>query len=207
MTVTMQSSTLSSLSPRITVYNAAVQRLAQAYASNSFGATVSVTITGVTAGQGYYFRASAAPGAGAVGAYGLLVNFGATPQAAIAPPNTVVAQQPYQGGGSIFLRTGGGGAPGDASDPPTLVRIGDDVVQGDALMASSQLPEPRLIVLGSAAPVPGGPTRPPVIFFHPGRFGGFTPALLQALDGELATWTGTAFDPFGTDPTPHWRSS
>jgi hypothetical protein len=128
MTVRMQSSTLSSLSPRITVYNAAQQGLAQAYASNSFGATLSVTITVVAPGQGYYLRASAAPGYGAVGAYGLLVNFGSSPQAAIAPPNTVVAQQPDQGGGSMAESSGG-----QDIEEPGWIRVGTLRGYGEAL--------------------------------------------------------------------------
>ena len=38
--------------------------------------------------------------AGPVGGYGLLLNFGSQSQSPIPPPNTVVAQQPDQGGGT-----------------------------------------------------------------------------------------------------------
>jgi Matrixin len=94
MVVTMQSSGLSSLIPKVTVYNGNLQGAVLATGS-SYGATVSVTISGVTPGQTWYIKAMAAvSGAGGIGSYGLLVNFCSSPQAAIAPPFTVVAAQP-----------------------------------------------------------------------------------------------------------------
>ncbi len=96
MVVTMQSSGLSSLIPKVTVYNGNLQGAVLATGSN-YGDTVSVTISGVTPGQTWYIKAmAAASGAGDIGSYGLLVNFGSSPQAAIAPPSTVVAAQPSQ---------------------------------------------------------------------------------------------------------------
>ncbi len=103
LTVTMQSSNLSSLSPRVMVYSAGLQLRGQAAAANSYGATVTTTVTGVTAGQGYYIRALAAnTGPGSTGSYGLLVNFGGPAMAPVAPPVTTVAAQPDQGGGSLL---------------------------------------------------------------------------------------------------------
>ena len=96
MVVTMQSSGLSSLIPKVTVYNGNLQGAVLATGSN-YGDTVSVTISGVTPGQTWYIKAmAAASGAGNIGSYGLLVNFCSSPQAAIAPPCTVVAAQPSQ---------------------------------------------------------------------------------------------------------------
>ena len=96
MVVTMQSSKLSSLIPKVTVYNGNLQGAVVATGS-TYGATVSVTISGVTPGQTWYIKAMAAvSGAGNIGSYGLLVNFRSSPQAAIAPPYTVVAAQPSQ---------------------------------------------------------------------------------------------------------------
>ena len=52
----------------------------------------------VIPGQTYYILGqSAQPGPGQNGAFGLLVNFGTSPQAPIAPSYTTVAQQPDQG--------------------------------------------------------------------------------------------------------------
>ena len=96
MVVTMQSSGLSSLIPKVTVYNGNLQGAVVATGSN-YGDTVSVTISSVCPGQTWYIKAmAAASGAGDIGSYGLLVNFGSSPQAAIAPPSTVVAAQPSQ---------------------------------------------------------------------------------------------------------------
>ncbi len=101
LTVSMQSTNLSSLSPKILVYNGSLAGLTSASAANTFGATVTATVTGVTAGQKYYFKCMAANGGTtAIGAYGLLVNFGTGTMSPVAPPNTTVASQPDQGTGS-----------------------------------------------------------------------------------------------------------
>jgi hypothetical protein len=98
LSVTMQSSGLSSLSPKVILYNSSVVGLTCAQAPNSYGATVTASYS-VTAGQGYYIKAMAA-NAGTNGAYALLINFGGPSMPSVAPPNTVVVQQPDQGGGS-----------------------------------------------------------------------------------------------------------
>jgi hypothetical protein len=96
MVVTMQSSGLSSLIPKVTVYNGNLQGAVLATGSN-YGDTVSVKISGVCPGQTWYIKAMAAcSGPGNIGSYGLLVNFGSCSQAAIAPPSTVVAAKPSQ---------------------------------------------------------------------------------------------------------------
>ena len=87
MVVTMQSSGLSSLIPKVTVYNGNLQGAVVATGSQ-YGDTVSVNISSVAPGQTWYIKAMAAfSGPGNIGAYGLLVNFGSCPQAAIAPPS------------------------------------------------------------------------------------------------------------------------
>ena len=97
----MQSSGLSSLSPKVVLYSSTQKGLTQAVAANTFGATVTATVTGVTAGQQFYIKTQAANGGiTGAGGYGLLVNFGTGTMPPIAPPNTVVASQPGQGGGS-----------------------------------------------------------------------------------------------------------
>jgi len=53
----------------------------------------------VQAGQTYLIRASGNAAGDSTGGFGLEVNFGSATQPPIAPPNTVVAQQPNQGGG------------------------------------------------------------------------------------------------------------
>ena len=109
LTVTMQSTNLSSLAPRLTLYNSSDQGLGQALSTN-YGATVSFTISNVTAGQVYYIRCGpASTGAGSNGAFGLQVQMGTAAPAAIAAPNTVVTSQPDHGGGTYFLSKGAHG--------------------------------------------------------------------------------------------------
>jgi hypothetical protein len=98
MTVTMQSAALSSVAPKLIAYNSAHTPLA--LAAGNIGGTATVVVTGVARGQTYFFRASAASAPGAFGAFGMLVNCGSLAQGPIAPPNTAVASQPDQGGGS-----------------------------------------------------------------------------------------------------------
>ena len=118
MTVTTQSSNLSLLSPKVQVYNSSLSLLAQGGTTASMSATVSVS-TSAQAGQGYYIKVLSAGGPGAIGSYGLLVNFASGPQAAIAPPKTMVAQQPDGAGG-----TSNDNAP---TSPDNLLSILDDV--------------------------------------------------------------------------------
>src|SRR5262249_41084110 len=81
MTVSMQTTALSSLAPRVTVYNSSGQGLAQDVNTNGYNSTAVVRISNVTPGQVYYIRAAAAnAGAGSVGSYGLLINFGSKTQ-------------------------------------------------------------------------------------------------------------------------------
>jgi Matrixin len=99
MSVTVQSSNLSSLSPKLQVYNSSLGLVGQAGTVASLGATVTVS-TSVQPGQGYYIKVLAASGPGPIGGYGLLVNFGSQPQSKISPPDTTVAQQPSESGGT-----------------------------------------------------------------------------------------------------------
>jgi hypothetical protein len=145
MTVSVQSTNLSELSPKVTIYNSSVQGIAQAASPYTYGSTATVTILPVLPGQVYYIRAMAAnTGATGVGAYGLLVNFTALPQSPIAPPNTVVASAPDQGGGTSPQTTGHGhrhphhshAHAGGLADQLGTVHAGTLSGQGDFLMAT-----------------------------------------------------------------------
>jgi hypothetical protein len=107
MTVTMQSTGLSSLNPRLYLHNSSFQILSTAYVPGAYGATVSLTLTGVSPNQVYYVRCtSAAGGVTGVGAYGLQLNFTGGSMAPIAPPVTTVAQQPNSDGSWSLERKG-----------------------------------------------------------------------------------------------------
>jgi hypothetical protein len=95
MTVTVQSTTLSSLAPRVGVYNGS-KTLLGSIGTSSLGGSVTMIVNGVSPGQVYYIRAVGNVTPGSFGAYGLLVNFGSGSQSTIQPPNTVVAQQTDQ---------------------------------------------------------------------------------------------------------------
>jgi hypothetical protein len=146
MTVSIQATNLSSLAPRVTVYNASGQGLAQAMNANGYGTTATLTINNVSPGQVYYIRATAAnTGAGSVGSYGLLVNFGSAAQAPIPGLTTVVASQSDAGGGSsaetIGPRRSWRWGPGKQvldgiSDDSGVVHFGTLSGYGDELMAS-----------------------------------------------------------------------
>ena len=101
MVVTEQSSNLSMLSPDLWVYKptGAVPQPLGSVVSTAYGATVSYSLSGVQPGQTYLIREFGNPAADSTGAFGLEVNFGSVTQPPIAPPNTVVPQQPDQGGG------------------------------------------------------------------------------------------------------------
>jgi len=98
MTVRMQSTGLSSLSPRLHILNASSQTIATAIAAvTDYGATVSLTVNGLVAGQTYYIRALPSnSGPSGAGAYGLQVNFGSDIQPPIPPPVTTVPEAPDQ---------------------------------------------------------------------------------------------------------------
>ena len=108
MTVSMQSTGLSSLTPTVMVYDAQLRGLAIA-SGTTYGGTATVTIPNVQPGRAYFIRAvPGVNGPTGAGTYGLLVNMGSSPIAPIAPPNTTVPEQPDQGGGAIGLETNKG---------------------------------------------------------------------------------------------------
>lgn len=106
MVVTDQSSNLSMLSPSLWVYSSGTTLPVSigSVSSTAYGATVSYAVSGVQPGQTYFIRAYGNAAANPTGAFGLEVNFGSATQAPIAPPNTVVPQEPNQGGGIGLLQ-------------------------------------------------------------------------------------------------------
>lgn len=166
MNVTVQSSSLSSLSPGVWVYNSALLYQNKAMAPQSYGATATAAITNVAPGNGYYIKVVGADyGGSGQGTYGLLVNFSNNPQSPIAPPNTIVAAQPDQGGGGWSDSSGGhkngngngndnsqGDEDGQGAnfDLPMIIDAGTLHGYGDAMLASDA---PALAPPGVAKPV------------------------------------------------------
>jgi predicted Zn-dependent protease len=101
ITVTMQSTNLSELSPKVLLFDGTLHGIAMASASTGIGATVTVSASGIQPGQKFYIRTQAGAGGNlATGGYGLQVNFGGGTMNPVTPPNTYVASVPDQGGGS-----------------------------------------------------------------------------------------------------------
>ena len=149
ISVTMQSTNLSSLSPRIVLYDGSQHGLSQASAANTFGATVTASALGVHAGQKYYVRCVSAGGGAGTGAYGLQVNFGAGTINPISPPNTTVAWAPDQGGGSANEGTGDMGT----------VQLGSLVAAGDSLTVNATF-QRAIDIVNSGGVAPGSFTSP-----------------------------------------------
>ncbi len=121
----VQSQNLSELSPRVQIYNSALQGLAQASASPYAYGAWTYAYANVTAGQTYYIRvmASSALDTGS-GAYALQINMGPQGLYLIAPPVTATYAQPDQaGGGGIFEKVAT-----SASEPYVPLDFTPDVV-------------------------------------------------------------------------------
>ncbi len=108
MTVSMQSTNLSLLAPRLQVYSSALQGLVDV-AGTPYGSTVTATINGVNPGSGFYIRAITSTGGPSSGSYGLLVNFSTQPIDPINPPDTTVPEGESSGGSSNLDNHGNGG--------------------------------------------------------------------------------------------------
>src|SRR5262249_44332208 len=88
MTVTVQSTNRSSLTPGRTVYNASLKSVGSATGGN-YGDTVRVSVSGVKPGQVWYIKAMAGiTGPAGIGSYGLQINFGTSPLSPIPMPDT-----------------------------------------------------------------------------------------------------------------------
>ena len=210
LVATVQSSNLSSLSPQVSVYTTGLQLLGSA-SSTSFGATVSVSIPGVQAGQIYLVRANGNAAGSPTGGFGLELNFGSASQPPIAPPNTVVPQQPNQGGGSQeaevgLLEIGNLTAWGNML-PGNLPNIGSGVIEVPlnplqlsvqtsvdqssaidglaALVAGTNIAQPQLIG-GWVSLTATGSQNPSTLD------SGSTPSTLQAVDYLIMNWNDQA---------------
>jgi Matrixin len=204
---TVQSSNLSSLSPKVYVYTTSLGMIGSA-SSSSFGAAASVTISGVQAGQTYLVRAFGNSAGSPTGGFGLELNFGSVYQPPIAPPNTVVPQQPDRGGGSDqeaevgLLEIGNMNALGNVLSG-VLPNIGSGVIQVPlnplqlsvqtsadqssatdglaALVDGTNFAQPQLVGGGVGLTLTGSQT--------PGTIdSGSTPSILQAMDYLIMNW-------------------
>jgi hypothetical protein len=102
LTVKVQSSGLSLLSPLVKIYDAAQVEIASASGLNQYGATLTATAT-ITPGALYYVMVDGADNtAFGTGKYALTLNFGTGPSPTVPLPNTQTANgSPIQCGGGI----------------------------------------------------------------------------------------------------------
>jgi hypothetical protein len=115
MVVRMQSTNLSLLSPWLAVYNAGATTILGQASSTAWGDTITVTINNVSPGQVYDIKCKGATtGDSGFGAYGLQVNFGSQSQPPVKAPDTTMAEQADQGGGTM-AETSDGSDQGDGT--------------------------------------------------------------------------------------------
>jgi len=109
MTVNVQSAGLSLLRPDVTIYDALGNVLNWSAAGEVFdGSTVSLSVTGVTAGQTYYVQVMGADmTAFGTGKYALAVNMGTGAMPAVTLPGTLTANgTPLSGSGGLANYSG-----------------------------------------------------------------------------------------------------
>jgi Matrixin len=159
MSVTLQSSNLSSFAPGVYILNSSLSIIADSTAPTTYGATLpppqtpSQLSVSVSAGQKYYIKVASAGTYGRVGSYGLEVNFGTQALPGIAPPNTLV---PEQSDGSVeytnsaLIVRGGNSTAGSYLTDLTSVSLGSYTGWADAYS-----------VAGATVPTPIQSTPPP----------------------------------------------
>ncbi|AMV37232.1 matrixin family metalloprotease [Planctomyces sp. SH-PL62] len=101
---TVQSTNLSLLAPRVTVFDASLNSKGDKYLYG-YGGTAKVDVTNVTAGQGFFIRVAGGFG-GSTGAFALQINFSANDMPPVAPPYTKVPYQMGTGGGISTMAQG-----------------------------------------------------------------------------------------------------
>ncbi len=103
-TLNLQSAGLSLFTPGVTIYAADQSTvLGSVTDSGVYGATLSVTINGVTAGEQFYVKVTGADSTVfSTGAYALAMNFGTNSMPTVPVANTTTANgNPLQGGGGV----------------------------------------------------------------------------------------------------------
>jgi hypothetical protein len=167
--VQVQSQGLSLLAPVLTVY-ASDQHTVLGYASgaNKYGATLTVTLNNVTAGQTYYVKVNGTSSPANTGAYALTLNLGTGDMPEVTLPNTQTPNgDPISGGGGLPQLAGDDGdgpavdrfrpARTPVADPSTAADVGSTAVRQAALLAATHfVPAPAAAL--AAAPGLAGRT-------------------------------------------------
>jgi hypothetical protein len=154
MTIRVQSSGLSLLDPKLTVYAAdQTTVLGTATGSGEQGNTLTVTVSGISAGQQFYIKVAGATSTSfGTGACALTLNLGTGPAPTVPLPNTQLLDgNPIHGTGGLPQDSGDGddnGGPGQAGLPlpggsaptpsPSPLAAAPPVGVGAALQAPGQ---------------------------------------------------------------------
>ncbi len=192
LTVQMQSTGLSSLTPAISVYDVSLN-LKGTVDGTAYGDTATITVPGVSAGQAYFIRLSSSSG-GWTGAYGMQVNFGNYAMTPFPPPYTVVASQVGGPGGFIPMTADVGAEPDE-----DLIRIGDLAGNGDALtVAAFGDRTASWSAFAAPSPTPGAPWSMANAQNASAGWWGGSWISVNALDDALSSWGRDGDDAFPT---------
>ena len=158
LTISMQTTGLSQLSPRVVLFDGSLRGLngVSAYSAGS-GATATLTYSPVYPGQVYYIKALAAQaGPSGAGAYGMQVNLTGASLNPLPPPNTAVATQPDSGTNPAEAETTHGrrGPAPAAAEPPVV--IGTLSGNGDGLTVAPRRGTPAATTHGHHPKGPAG---------------------------------------------------
>ncbi len=204
MVVTEQASNLSMLSPSLWVYTPGTGLPVPigTISSAAYGATVSYSVSGVQAGQNYLIRAFGDSAGDSTGGFGLEVNFGSASQAPIPPPNTLVLQQPDQGGGVSDGIMEGSRAPqdikiGNLSGPGDVFSMtasrspyaGSQAAQSSSAVATDAVAP--LVAVATAQPAVKSTVAPAAAGQASSSSSVSTSAALQAVDATILGWSVT----------------
>jgi predicted Zn-dependent protease len=178
MTVQVQSSGLSLLAPKLSVYDANQTLLGTVSSTSKTGATLSITSLPVLAGQQFYVKVQGADTtAFGTGAYALSLSFSLLPAPTVASPNTQTPNgNPLMGGG------------GSAEESPANVVA--DVSNGTTGLPTEVVS--ALPTVGTRGTGTGSSNTlsalPPVLL----PANGLPPALAEAAAGDTARLPGVA---------------
>ena len=156
MTVKLQSYGRSLLAPTLSLYDVNQQLISTVSGLGQYGASLSLTVNGVTPGQTFYIRAAGADASiFGIGAYGVLINFGANPMPTLYIPTTLTLNgSPLQASGGQPETTEAAGDKFKKADvPPRPERA---VADGNVI-AVLQRATPPPVVAAPARPVASSP--------------------------------------------------
>lgn len=119
--ISVQSTGLSLLSPKVTIYAADMLTVLGTATATTNGATLNLSVNGVSAGQTFYIKVQGANATSfGTGAYAVVVNMGTDANPTVPLPNTTLANgNPFSFGGGVAL-DGDGRHCGKSGETPEI---------------------------------------------------------------------------------------